>query len=74
MLKFEIRNSIVDEEIVGEDDLELVSNFGVDTVKMREIEMQEKKNLNKLKKNSDLKKDKRKTWMKKKELKKCKCN
>jgi hypothetical protein len=59
MLKFEIRNSIVDEEIVGEDDLELVSNFGVDTVKMREIEMQEKKNLNKLKKNSDLKKEKR---------------
>jgi hypothetical protein len=42
MLKFEIRNSIVDEEIVGEDDLELVSNFWVDTVKMREIEMQEK--------------------------------
>jgi hypothetical protein len=41
MLKFEIRNSIVDEEIVSEDDLELVSNFGVDTVKMREIEMQE---------------------------------
>jgi hypothetical protein len=27
---------------VGEDDLELDSNFGVDTVKMREIEMQEK--------------------------------
>jgi hypothetical protein len=27
---------------VGEDDLELVSNFWVDTVKMREIEMQEK--------------------------------
>ena len=42
MLKFEIRNSIVDEEIVSEDDLELVSNVGVDTVKMREIEMQEK--------------------------------
>jgi hypothetical protein len=41
MLKFEIRNSIVDEEIVSEDDLELVSNVGVDTVKMREIEMQE---------------------------------
>ena len=74
MLKFEIRNSIVDEEIVGEDDLELVSNFGVDTVKMREIEMQEKFFLNKLKKNSDLKKEKRKTWMKKEKLKKCKCN
>ena len=42
MLKFEIRNIIVDGEIVGEDDLELVSNFWVDTVKMREIEMQEK--------------------------------
>ena len=42
MLKFEIRNSIVDEEIVSEDDLELVCNFGVDTLKMREIEMQEK--------------------------------
>jgi hypothetical protein len=27
---------------VSEYDLELVSNFGVDTVKMREIEMQEK--------------------------------
>ena len=42
MLKFEIRNSIVNEEIVGEDDQELVSNFGVHTVKMREIEIQEK--------------------------------
>ena len=42
MLKFEIRNSIVDEEIAGEDDLEQVSNFGVDTVKMREIDMQKK--------------------------------
>ena len=42
MLKFEIRNSIVDEEIVGEDDLELVSNVGVDTVNMREIKIQEK--------------------------------
>jgi hypothetical protein len=42
MLKFEIRNSIVDEEIVSEDDLELVSNFGVDAVNIREIEMQEK--------------------------------
>jgi hypothetical protein len=42
MLKFEIRNSIVDEEIVSEDDLELVCNFGVDTLKLREIEMQEK--------------------------------
>jgi hypothetical protein len=42
MLTFQIRNSIVDEEIVSEYDLELVSNFGVDTVKMREIEMQEK--------------------------------
>ena len=42
MLKFEIRNSIVNEEIVGEDDMELVSNFGVHTVKMREIEIQEK--------------------------------
>jgi hypothetical protein len=42
MLKFEIRNSIVDEEIVRKDDLELVSNYGVDTVKLREIKMQEK--------------------------------
>jgi hypothetical protein len=42
MLKFKIRNCYVDEEIVSDDDLELVSNFGVDTVKMREIEMQEK--------------------------------
>jgi hypothetical protein len=42
MLKFEIRNISVDEEILGELDLELVNNFGVDTVKLREIEMQEK--------------------------------
>ena len=42
MLKFEIRNIIVDEEILDEDDLELVNNIGVHTVKMREIEMQEK--------------------------------
>jgi hypothetical protein len=42
MLTFEIRNSIVDEENVSEYDLELVINFGVDTLKMREIEMQEK--------------------------------
>jgi hypothetical protein len=41
MLTFEIRNSIVDEENVSEYDLELVINFGVDTLKMREIEMQE---------------------------------
>ena len=40
MLKFEIRNIIVDEEMLGEDDLDLVSNNGGDTVKMREIEMQ----------------------------------
>jgi hypothetical protein len=42
MLKFESRNIVVNEEILGELDLELVNNFGVDTVKMREIEMQEK--------------------------------
>jgi hypothetical protein len=42
MLKFEIRNIIVDDEILGEVHLELVNNIGVDTVKMREIEMQEK--------------------------------
>jgi hypothetical protein len=42
MLTFEIRSSIVDEENVSEYELELVSNFGVDTVKIREIEMQEK--------------------------------
>jgi hypothetical protein len=42
MLKFEIRNIIVDEEILGEVHLQLVNNIGVDTVKMREIEMQEK--------------------------------
>ena len=29
MLKFEIRNIIVDKEILGEDDLELVNNFWV---------------------------------------------
>ena len=40
MLKFDIRNIIVDEEMLGEDDLDLVSNNGGDTVKMREIEMQ----------------------------------
>ena len=42
MLKFEIRNIIVAEEILGDVHLELVSNIEVDTVKMREIEMQEK--------------------------------
>jgi hypothetical protein len=42
MLKFEIRNIIVDEEILGEVHLKLVHNIGVDTVKMREIKMQEK--------------------------------
>ena len=35
MLKFEIRNIIVDEEILGELDLELDNNFVVDTVKLR---------------------------------------
>ena len=42
MLKFEIRSIIVDEEILGEVQLELVYNIRVATVKMREIEMQEK--------------------------------
>jgi hypothetical protein len=37
MLKFEIRNIIVDEEILGEVHLEFVSNIGVDTVKMTRI-------------------------------------
>jgi len=37
MLKFEIRNIIVDKEILGEDVLELVNNFGDDTVIMREM-------------------------------------
>jgi hypothetical protein len=37
MLKFEIRNIIVDEEILDEVHLKLVNNIGVDTVKMREI-------------------------------------
>ena len=41
-LKFEIRNIIVDKEILGEDVLELVYKFGDDTVNMREIEMEEK--------------------------------
>ena len=41
MLKFEIRHIIVDEEILDGDDLEFVNNVGVDTVQMREIEMQE---------------------------------
>jgi hypothetical protein len=35
MLKFEIHNIIVAEEILGEVHLELVNNSGVDTVKMR---------------------------------------
>ena len=41
MLKFEIRNIIVDMKILDEDDLELVNNFLVDRVNTREIEMQE---------------------------------
>ena len=73
MLKFEIRNIIVDQQILDEDVLELVYNFGDDTVNMREIEMQEKIKLNKLKENSILKKQKRKKCKKKEELKKCKC-
>jgi hypothetical protein len=40
MLKFEIRNIIVDEENLGEVHLELGNNIGVDTKKMSEIEMQ----------------------------------
>jgi hypothetical protein len=56
MLKFEIRNIIVDKQILGEDVLELVYNFGDDTANIREIEMQEKIKLNELKKNSVLKK------------------
>jgi hypothetical protein len=35
-------NIIVDEEILDEVHLKLVNNIGVDTVKMREIKMQEK--------------------------------
>jgi hypothetical protein len=46
MLKFEIRNVIVtylvDGESLHEDVLDLVKTHRVDTVKMREIEMQEK--------------------------------
>jgi hypothetical protein len=42
MLKFEIRNIIVDKEILGEDDWNWLTIFGVDTVNMREIQMQEK--------------------------------
>jgi hypothetical protein len=46
MLKFEIRNVIVahlvDGESLYEDALDLVKTHRVDTVKMREIEMQEK--------------------------------
>jgi hypothetical protein len=46
MLKFEIRNVIVthlvDGESLDEDVLDLVKTYRVDTVRMREIEMQEK--------------------------------
>ena len=46
MLKFEIRNVIVihlvDGESLYEDGLDLVKTYRVDTVNMREIEMQEK--------------------------------
>ena len=73
MLKFEIRKIIVDKQILDEDVLELVYNFGDDTVNMREIEMQEKIKLNKLKENSILKKQKRKKCKKKEELNKWKC-
>jgi hypothetical protein len=41
MLKFEIRHTIADVEILDGDDLEFVNTVGVDTVQMREIEMQE---------------------------------
>ena len=42
MVKFEIRNIIVDKEILGEDVLELVKNFGDDTVNMRELKWKKK--------------------------------
>ena len=52
MLKFEIRNVIVtifvDGESLYEDALDLAKAYGVDTVKLREIEMEEK---NKIKRN-----------------------
>jgi hypothetical protein len=56
MLKFEIRNIIVDKQVLGEDAWQFVYNFGDDTANMREIEMQEQIKLNELKKNSVLKK------------------
>ena len=74
MLKFEIRNIIVDKQVLGEDVWQFVYNFGDDTANMREIEMQEQIKLNELKKNSVLKKQKGKKCKKKEELKKCKCN
>ena len=42
MLRFYIRNIIVDEKIQGEYVLELVNNVGDDTVIIREIKMEEK--------------------------------
>jgi hypothetical protein len=75
MLTFEIRNVIVahlvDGESLYEDALDLVKAYGVDTVKMREIEMQEKIRLKKKRKNDKLKNYK---YKKKERLKKCKCN
>ena len=41
MLNFDLLYIIFDKEILGEYDLELVNNIGDDTVKVREIEMQE---------------------------------
>jgi hypothetical protein len=76
MLKFEIRNVIVtifvDGESLYEDALDLAKAYGVDTVKMREIEMQEKNQIKKkLRKNEKLKNCK---YKKKEKLKNCKCN
>ena len=76
MLKFEIRSIVVDEEILGEVHLELVYNISVDTVKMREIEMQEKIRLKSIEKKLSLKEykkgrnaRKKKNWRKQMQLK-----
>jgi hypothetical protein len=74
MLKFEIRNIIVDEEIFGEVHMELVYNIGVDTVKMREIEMQEQIRLKYIEEKLSLKEIEKEEMQEKRRIEESKCN
>lgn len=78
MLKFEIRNFIVsylvDKEIFYEDALDLVKSFGVDSVKMIKIEMQQKIRLKEIEEKLRLKEIEGKRRSEEIQLKRKKCN